>query len=596
MGKIPSLLGPADPLRFVSLLPSVQTGSEIDAGIHIQGCDHGHNMVSLGGAPVYGATHLLGLFSVFNPAHFSRMTYATVALQDGRLGGSMLITPYQDIPQAVKGDFSLGIMSASGSLRAPAGKNSAVGVSARRSFLGLLYKPYLYIDDDPFRYDFDDFNLSWLWKPTSADTFSTELYFGSDKGVYTPYDASISVDSGWYNAVAVVNHTHSFGASLFRQRAYFTSYGCDAWVAKAASDKADLSSGISTLGYRGEFVKNQLFAGAEIQLHIASPQRADRQNALEGNLFAGSSYRADFNWSFSAFLKGGVYVNPQREAVLSLSPLLSARCDLFSRGSFELKSGLATQNMFQTGVTSLGFPVEFWMLSDATRRPQKSLFATLRYDREFLSGSYALSAEVYVRRLYNQVEYSGTVLDVLFSSRTAGDLLTMGDGRNYGLNLMLHKQAGALTGWISYALARSLRRQGTSGPFFPSNYERLHEVDIVATYSAARWDAGCTLIAASGLPYTAPDALYISGGQIICRYGPQNGARLAPYARLDVSFNWYFTRRQGREHGLNLSLYNAFGRSNEISYKFVYTKDTFAYLPVSFSLRFMPGIGWFYRF
>ena len=84
--NLPKLLGNTDPIRFVRLLPAVQTNSECDSGIHIQGCDNAHNDISLGGIPVYGVNHLLGLFSVFNPSHYGRMTYSESS-PSNRLGG-----------------------------------------------------------------------------------------------------------------------------------------------------------------------------------------------------------------------------------------------------------------------------------------------------------------------------------------------------------------------------------------------------------------------------------------------------------------------------------------------------------------------------
>ena len=48
--------------------------AEYDAGLHIQGCDNSHNLISIEGVPVYNASHLLGFFSTFNPSHFSRMS------------------------------------------------------------------------------------------------------------------------------------------------------------------------------------------------------------------------------------------------------------------------------------------------------------------------------------------------------------------------------------------------------------------------------------------------------------------------------------------------------------------------------------------
>ena len=41
--NLPKILGNTDPLSFVRLLPGVQTGSEYDSGINVQGCDNAHN-------------------------------------------------------------------------------------------------------------------------------------------------------------------------------------------------------------------------------------------------------------------------------------------------------------------------------------------------------------------------------------------------------------------------------------------------------------------------------------------------------------------------------------------------------------------------
>ena len=68
--RIPSLTGTPDPIRFVKLLPGVQTGTELDAGLHVLGTENSHSLVSVDGVPIYGATHILGLFSTFISSHF----------------------------------------------------------------------------------------------------------------------------------------------------------------------------------------------------------------------------------------------------------------------------------------------------------------------------------------------------------------------------------------------------------------------------------------------------------------------------------------------------------------------------------------------
>ena len=43
LNDMPKLFGNADPLRYAQSLPNVQTNGELDAGLHIEGCDNAHN-------------------------------------------------------------------------------------------------------------------------------------------------------------------------------------------------------------------------------------------------------------------------------------------------------------------------------------------------------------------------------------------------------------------------------------------------------------------------------------------------------------------------------------------------------------------------
>ena len=140
---MPQILGNSDPLTFVKMLPGVQTGSEYDSGIYIQGCDNAHNDFSISGVPVFGSTHLFGLFSIFNPSHYRKMTFsqsANTLSGSNRLGGLVSMQLPDSIETKVSGDFTAGIMSSQGTLSFRLGKKSFLHASARRSYLGLLYK------------------------------------------------------------------------------------------------------------------------------------------------------------------------------------------------------------------------------------------------------------------------------------------------------------------------------------------------------------------------------------------------------------------------------------------------------------------------
>lgn len=604
ISRLPSLLGSADPLRFTRYLPSVQTGSELDAGVHIEGCDSGHNIISAGGVPVYGATHLLGLFSVFNPLHFSSMDYSTTAKDANRLGGSIDMMPDLNLPEEDMGDISIGLASVQGTCQGYIGDSSTMAVSLRKSILNLLYSSFLKVDNTPFYYDFGDVNLTWVHRPAPDDLVWGDIYFGADVVEFDNPALTLGSKAAWKNAYGAVHWNHgSLGQTLYMS--YF-----DLGISlEYTSASGSAFSSMQTIGYKGSFRSGDWRFRLDAARHDALPQRVvlsiaeepaeERQSALETT--AGAAWEHTF-WDclrLGASLDGMFYLSPEKEPFFFAAPGLSAELNLFRAGKLGLRTGLHRQHLFQTGLTSIGLPSEFWFLAGKYSAPQTSWNSVLTHEMLFLQDRYSLSVEGYYRRLFNQVEYDGSVFDLFSPSYNLEDMLIKGDGWNYGLNLMLHKRSGKLTGWLSASLGRSLRRS-SDGDIFPSAHERLYEFKAVATWNGGRWDAGASFVAASGTPYTAPEALYLVGNRIICRYGDHNGERLSPYIRLDISSNIYF-RRTGRfTHGLNLSLYNALGRDNEIARRLKVSQSdgelSFSYSPFSFALKFMPSIGWFMRF
>ena len=64
--KIPALMGEVDVIRAIQLLPGVQSGGEGSTGFFVRGGGLDQNLILLDEAPVYNASHLFGIFSVFN--------------------------------------------------------------------------------------------------------------------------------------------------------------------------------------------------------------------------------------------------------------------------------------------------------------------------------------------------------------------------------------------------------------------------------------------------------------------------------------------------------------------------------------------------
>ena len=618
MGKLksmPMLLGSADPLGFIQYLPAMSIRSELDAGIHIQGNDQGHNLVSAYGVPLYGVTHLLGIFSVFNPTHYSRLRFTTGVPERNRLGGNIDMVLPETVPEAFGGELSAGLLSAQGTLRVPLGKKGGVFISARRSYINLLYGPFLKVEGNPIHYGFTDANVTAYWTPGKRDRIWLDAYFGNDSmdGGSPMYD--LDATWNWGNAMAAVHWEHilkDFGT--LDQHFYVTGY--QTRLDAMWSDlHAIMPSRLITGAYKAGWKKGRWTAGLESALHFARPQSPEveggytvtfkpqpRQIGWENTLLTRyclplGPVNADIG------LKGSLYISPEGKLYAGADPDICIRADVHPGGRVEARVGIQHQYLFQTGMTDLGFPLEFWFLAGSLSSPQTSLGGSVTYQLDCFEGEFSLKAEAYYRQLWNQVEYKGTLLDIINGSYDLETALLKGRGRAFGLNISIHKNFGALTGWVSYAWGRSLRSfDNPDYPGeYPSSHERIHEADAVVSYETGRWSFSGTMVFASGNPYTAPEHLYLMGQQLVAQYGPHNGRRMAPYFRVDLSASFYFHKGPRLENGLNLSLYNATGSKNELYYRLYYgkengLKESFSYAPVDITLRFLPSISYFHRF
>ena len=194
------------------------------------------------------------------------------------------------------------------------------------------------------------------------------------------------------------------------------------------------------------------------------------------------------------------------------------------------------------------------------------------------------------------------MMDFLTSDYSIYDHLICGDGFNYGLDLMLTKNTGRLTGWLGYSYGRALRRfdrEGMDG-LYPASHERVHELDMVAVYrTGKRWEPSLNLVVASGTPFTAPEYFYMLNRNIFVKYGKFNGQHLNRYMRLDLSVNYDLKVRNSgfiKAHGLNLSLYNALCRGNDLDYRLKIYKNRVYYQHVSFLTWALPSISYYCRF
>ena len=607
--SLPKILGNTDPVNFIKNLPGVQTGNGYDSGIHIQGCDNAHNDISLAGVPIYGANHLLGLFSAFNPTHYTQMNFSRLA--DGnRLGGSLYMELPDTLKKSVTADISTGLMSTQGTIGIRSGDKSHLRISARQSYMNLLYKRWMKIEESPIRYGFGDYNVSWLYTPTDRDRVWIEGYYGQDMTNVAEKKFNVGLELHWGNYAGAV-HWKRKGTELQQHHTIFSSgYFFDGYMDQNESS-LKINSFINTTGYKGALAWRDFQWNADIKMHNVLPQyprsegvyavqpsEKERQLALETS--AGMIYSRDLGngWNIAAALRGTYYLSPENEYDLSLSPDITISYNAWHLGKWTASYGWRHQYLFQAGISNIGLPIEFWFAAGKYSLPQSSQYADLSYDIDLFRDAVSISIGAYFKRLYNQIEYKGDMFDFFNSTYNLNKYLLKGNGWNYGLNCMVHKQSGKLTGWISYSLGRALRQFDNIDytGIYPANHERIHEMNAVCSYQLQRWNFSGTLVYASGVPFTAPEYYYISSGQIMTKPAEHNSCRMRPYIRMDISATYTISKTDKQENGINFSIYNVTGRKNDVMYRLNFKDGTYSYGSMAFFLRWVPSISYYHKF
>ena len=627
MDEMPHILGNADPLHYAQLLPGVQTNSEYDAGLHIQGCDNSHNYVSLGGAPIYNAAHLLGFFSIFNAGHFTEMSLQKSPVSasfPNRLGGRVdMLTPTWLAAEdslsvgAVHGELSVGPMSSQGTLRLPVGKRSLLLLSARTAYLNLLYSKWLEVDGDEVKYDFSDYNLSYITQLDDANVLKFDGYWGYDNMKIGQASHGLQGKLKWNNTMAAL-HWYSRSKDGLEERkkdwsmeqmVYYSRYANRLNVDEY-SFQVGMRSFIFDLGYKGNFSWGRWSVGAEVIRHQLLPQDV----GITGNL---ANYQTNAQHQqateTSAYLQ---YCQPLGEKLLMemgarvsgyhcqksfyrVMPHLKFNYDLSQSAKLNLNLGIRNQYLFQTGFSSAGLPTEFWFAADQNHRPQYAYHAALQGEFWFAEKEYRLSVETYYKWLMNQIENNSNMFDILFSSYSFDGSLLHGKGYNYGLNLLLEKRRGKLTGWLSGSLGRAMRKfdgeqyQG----WYPAGHERIYELNAVATYRInRRVSLGTTYVLASGTPYTKVNYAYLMSGNLVTEYGPHNGGRVKPYMRLDLSASYDFATKGSIRSGINFSLYNVTMHGNDLFYRIKVYDNHVRYNGFKFLMPIMPSLNYYCKF
>jgi hypothetical protein len=256
----------------------------------------------------------------------------------------------------------------------------------------------------------------------------------------------------------------------------------------------------------------------------------------------------------------------------------SARYKTGALSSIKLSYADTYQHLQMISNTTAISPTDIWKLSGPNLKGQKSRQISAGFYKDFKSNALESSVEVYFKTSKNVLEYRGGA-ELIMNPDLEVDLLN-GTGRAYGIEFLFKKKYGALNGWISYTYSRSLTKvdskylidQINQGNYFPSNYDKPHDLKIVTNYKFSRiYSISNTVTFSTGRPITYPVGKYQFRDRELLNYSNRNEYRIPDYFRWDISLNIEGKLRVNkRVHDyLSISVYNLTGRDNAYSIFFV---------------------------
>lgn len=616
LSAAPRAFGEADALRFMRMLPGVSAASDYASGLSVDGMDYSQTLYRLNGIPVHFPYHFGGIFSTFPQAMYPSVRLSKSindARENGTLGGVVNLRSADSHPGRVSADVNVGMIASSAWVSVPVGDRLSVSASARASYIDALYAPLLRSGVTQTSYNLADADFSAVYDITGRDCLQATFHYNADNVAYTDGSYSLTTALEWHNLLAGLEWRRSGDRTDMSHQVYYTRFHN---MLRLDMEQIELRAptGIDEGGVRGSVDFTGLPAGWELtagynaRLYSVRAQSVELEgmgqdfheprapsNSLEAAVTADAARALPHGWKLRAglalnlFSAEGGYTCFHPDLRLSVSRM-------WRRGSLTLHAGRYHQYLHQVGFSDLGMSSNFKIAASREIPPQQSYTLAVA-GAWHATGWLSLNADVYYKRVGNQAEYLGAILDILDSGYRAENYILSCDGHNAGVNLSGRLETGRVTAMASYGYCHTRRRMpGEPLPFSASN-ELRHTAGVSAAWTPGEhWMLSAGFNLASGHPYTPVKAIYFIGNKLMMEYGHRNSARLPLYHRLDLGASYRFSTGGSfpLRHEVNLSVINAYGHRNVEMTSFSVNTQTGLYgrRNVSSLYRFLPSLSY----
>ncbi|WP_419211778.1 TonB-dependent receptor [Maribacter sp. X9] len=504
--KIPVILGEADVIKSILLLPGVTNAGEGASGFNVRGGAADQNLILLDEAIIFNSSHLFGFFSVFNPDAIKDVKLykgGIPARYGGRVSSVLDIFQKEGNSKEFKMNGGIGAVASRLLIEGPIEKDKAAFLVGGRASYAHLFLPLFDVDNKAYFYDL---NTKLNYKFNDNNNIFLSGYFGRDV-----FSISESFVNTYGNAVGNFRWNHLFSDKLFSNLSLIYSdyyYGL-----KLDFVGFNWNSGIRNFNLKYDFKhyvtdKLQLNYGINNVYYQFNPGKIEPSNDESGivedqliqkyaNEFAAyvdvehkvtNSLSLGYGLRFSQFIRLGqdelytyandnpvifdpfllIYkeadptgiVTPGRGGTLAtfnnFEPRVSLSYTLNETSSIKASYTRLAQYLHLVSNTSSPTPLDVWTPSGPFIKPQLLDQYAFGFFKNIKGGTYAVESEVFYKQVQNRIDYIDGAN--LIANNAIEQVILNGEARSYGLELLVRKTEGKLQGWLAYTLSKSEQR------------------------------------------------------------------------------------------------------------------------------------------
>lgn len=555
--QLPKLLGEADALRTLQLLPGVQGGAEGSSSLYVRGGSPDQNLILLDDVPLYFANHLGGFVSVIDANAINSIKLykgGFPARFAGRLSSVLDIRLKDGGTDQWEKLFSIGVLSSRLSLSGPLVKGKVTMLATlRRSNLDLPTRlASLVRSGQEFSagFYFFDGTLKINYQISPRDRVHFSFYAGEDRLFIAQnqenefqgelYTLNSRTKNNWGNRAAALRWSHLYSERFFANYvlswsrfSYFNGLNAKQTPQDPESLPrqviSELTSGIDDLNLRlhhevhGKILfRFGLLASVSSfeQPGIYLLQRKENGQQIEqtegGSIKGGQSAGAYLevepvrsgNFTVNAGGHAGFFFTDGK-AFPTLQPRLAANCHLGSGFSINSSYARMVQNLHLLSNSGAGLPTDLWLPATKAVRPSAS--DQLSMGAQWEKQGFSVEADVFHKWLRGLIEFRQGASFFAGGGDWQNKVETGGRGRVYGVELSVKKKMEKLNAWVAYTWSKNTRTFNNlnEGEPFPYKFDRPHVLDIVAIWEPnPRFNMSMTWAFESGTAITLANARY----------------------------------------------------------------------------------------